>query len=134
YLRVARMIPIAREAHAAAIKSMLRAARAARDEGRSIVIFPEGTRQQIGATPDYKPGVAALYRDLGLPCVPIALNTGLVWKPKGGVGGPGVVTFQILAAMAAGLSRDQFMHELEMRIETESENLLPSALRRSVAA
>jgi 1-acyl-sn-glycerol-3-phosphate acyltransferase len=131
YLQWGRMIPIARDGQAAALKGLLRAARAARDENRSVVIFPEGTRKWIGSAPDYKPGVMAIYRDLGLPCVPIALNTGLVWKPKGIMRDPGVVTFKILPAIPPGLSRDDFMRELETRIETESEALLPPQMRRS---
>ncbi len=73
-----RMIPVDREAHAKALKNMLRAARAAIAKGRQIVIYPEGTRQELDAPPDYKPGIAAMYRDLNLPVTPIALNTGLV--------------------------------------------------------
>ncbi len=134
YLQWGDMIPVARDAQAAALKGMLRAARVARDQGRSIVIFPEGTRKEIGAAPDYKPGIVALYRDLGLPCVPMALNTGLVWKPKGVMRSPGVVTFKILPAIPPGLSRDDFMRELETRIETASEALLPPQLRRSAKA
>lgn len=134
FLGLAKMIPVARETQATALKAMLRAARTARDDGRPIFIFPEGTRQQLDAPPAYKPGVAAIYRDLGVPCVPIALNTGLVWKPKGIMRSPGVVTFKILPAIAPGLSRNEFMHELETRIETESQALLPPQLRRSVAA
>lgn len=129
-----RMIPVDREAHAKALKDMLRASRAVIAKGRQIVIFPEGTRQELDAAPDYKPGVAAMYRDFGLPCVPIALNTGLVWRPNGIMRNPGHVTIKVLPPIPAGLSREVFMRELETRIETESQALLPPNKRRNVAA
>ena len=127
------MIPVDREAHAKALKDMLRAARAAIAKGRQIVIYPEGTRQELAAPPDYKPGVAAMYRDLNLPVTPIALNTGLCWPPSGILRKPGTVTLKILPAIPPGLSREAFMTELETRIESESQALLPAHLRRGAA-
>ncbi len=128
-----RMIPVDRGAHAKALKDMLRASRQVIAKGRQIVIFPEGTRQELGAPTDYKPGVAAMYRDFGLPCTPIALNTGMVWRPSGIMRSPGTVTLKFLPAIPAGLSRDDFMRELETRIESESQALLPPHLRRVAA-
>ena len=116
-------IPVDREAQAAALKTMLRAARKARDGGRQIMIFPEGTRKPHGAPPDYKIGVYAIYRDLGVPCVPLALDTGKVWSVSGYDIKPGVTTFRFLEAIPPGLSRDAFMHTLQERIETASEAL-----------
>jgi 1-acyl-sn-glycerol-3-phosphate acyltransferase len=127
------MIPVDREAHAKALKDMLRASRTVIAKGRQIVIYPEGTRQEIGAPPEYKPGIAALYKDLGLPVIPIALNTGLVWRPNGIMRNPGNVTIKILPAIPAGLPRDEFMARLESVIETESEALLPPHRRRTVS-
>jgi len=128
------MIPVDRDAHAKALKDMLRAARAAIAKGRQIVIYPEGTRQELDAAPDYKPGVAAMYRDLALPVTPIALNTGLSWPPHGIMRKPGVVTIKVLPAIPAGLSRADFMRRLEDAIESESQALLPPQHQRSVAA
>lgn len=127
------MIPVDREAHAKALKDMLRAARVAISKGRQVVIYPEGTRQELDAAPDYKPGIAALYRDLNLPVVPIALNTGLVWPPSGIMRKPGHVTIKLLPPIPAGLPREEFMRELERVIETESQALLPPEKRRTVA-
>jgi 1-acyl-sn-glycerol-3-phosphate acyltransferase len=128
------MIPVDREAHAKALKDMLRAARTVIAKGRQIVIYPEGTRQELGAPPDYKPGIAALYKDLGLPVTPIALNTGLVWRPSGIIRTPGHVTIKVLPAIPAGLPRDEFMRELERVIESESQALLQPDKRPTVAA
>jgi 1-acyl-sn-glycerol-3-phosphate acyltransferase len=128
------MIPLKRETHAKALKEMVRAAREVIAKGRQIVIYPEGTRQELDAPPDYKPGIAALYRDLNLPVTPIALNTGLVWPPSGFMRKPGTVTLKILPAIPRGLSREDFMRELEAAIEGESQALLPPNLRRKAAA
>ncbi|WP_395645842.1 lysophospholipid acyltransferase family protein [Terricaulis sp.] len=126
-------IPVDREGGAKTLKDMVRGGKAAIEKGRQVFIFPEGTRQALDAPADYKPGIAALYKSLGLPVTPIALNTGLIWKPKGLMRTPGVVTFKILPPIAPGLSRDDFMRELETRIETESQALLPPERRRKSA-
>jgi 1-acyl-sn-glycerol-3-phosphate acyltransferase len=125
-------LAVDRGGHAKALKSMVRGARDAVAKGRQVLIFPEGTRQLVDAPPDYKPGIAAMYRDLNIPVTPIALNTGLIWPPKGIMRRPGHVTFKILPPIPAGLSREDFMRELETRIETESQALLPPDKRRSV--
>jgi 1-acyl-sn-glycerol-3-phosphate acyltransferase len=124
YAKTMGMIPIDREAHASALKKLLRAARPAKAAGRQIVIFPEGTRQDPGVNGDYKPGVAAIYRDLGVPCVPVALDTGRIWAAKGLIRRPGTTTIQILPPIPPGLSREDFMRTLEERIETASAALL----------
>ncbi len=118
------MIPVDRTGHTAALKSLVRTSTCRIAEGRQIVIFPEGTRKLPGDTPDYKPGVAALYRDLNAPCVPLALNTGLVWPQKGWPSKPGIAVFEFLQPIAPGLSRLEFMRTLQERIETASDALL----------
>jgi len=128
------MIPVDRDAHAKALKDMLRAARVVIAKGRQIVIYPEGTRQELDAPPDYKPGIAALYKDLGLPVTPIALNTGLSWPPSGIIRRPGRITLKVLPPIPPGLPRAEFMQELERVIETESQALLPPDKQRSVGA
>ncbi len=129
YMKRAGMIPIRREAQAKALREMLAASRAAIKDGRSILIFPEGTRRPPGAPPAYKPGVAALYRDLGVPCAPVAVNTGLIWPARGIMRKPGVARVRVLEPIAPGLSREEFMRELETRIETASDDLLPPSMR-----
>lgn len=127
-------IAVDRGGYAKALKSIVRGAREAVARGHQVLIFPEGTRQEIGAPPDYKPGIAAMYKDLGIPVTPIALNTGLVWRPSGIMRSPGHVTIKILPPIPAGLPREEFMKELERVIETESEALLSADKRRTVAA
>lgn len=120
-----RNIVVDRGAHASALRAMLKSAAARVEEGRQVVIFPEGTRTKPGERAPYKPGVAALYRSLDRPCVPVAHNSGLCWPDHGLVRRPGKIVFEILPAIAPGLSRAEFMAELETRIETASDALLP---------
>lgn len=130
YAKRVGMIAIDRDGYAATLKQMLRDARARAAEGREIVIFPEGTRQELGAPPDYKSGVAALYRDLGVPCVPVAVSTGLVWSAQGIIRRPGEAVVKFLPPIAPGLSRADFMRELETRIETETNALVADGLAK----
>ena len=119
-----RMIAVDRSAHSKALKGMVRQARDRHAEGRQILIFPEGTRQAPGATPDYKPGIAALYRDLDSPCWPLATNSGVHWPAHGFIRRPGLVVFEFLPPIPAGLKRAEFMAELETRLEAASTALL----------
>lgn len=122
------MIPVDRAGHAAALKKMVADTLDRLKSERQVVIFPEGTRTAPGAEPQYKPGVAALYRELGVDCHLIATNTGTVW-PAHGIGfNPGVVVYEFLEPIPAGLKRGQFMSELVARVETASRAMLsPSA-------
>ena len=122
-----RMIPVDRSAHARALKAMVRAARERLVGGRQIVIFPEGTRTIPGRAGDYKPGVAALYRDLDTPCWPVATNSGVCWPARGFIRRPGTVVFEFLPPIPAGLKRAEFMTRLETDIETASKKLLERA-------
>ena len=122
------MIVINREAQAQALRDLLREARARLAEPRQLLIFPEGTRTAPGAPPAYKPGVAALYRDLALPCVPVAVNSGVHWPAHGIIRRPGVIVFQFLEPIAPGLKRADFMRVLEERIETAADALLAAGL------
>ena len=121
------MIPVDRAGHAKALKDMTRQARDRLSQGRQIVIFPEGTRNDPGAPGDYKPGVAAIYRDLEGPCWPVATNSGVHWPAHGFRRYPGTIVFEFLPPIPAGLKRAEFMAELESRIETASTALLTPA-------
>ena len=93
-----------------------------------MLIFPEGTRAPVGAAPDYKPGIAALYRDLDCPCTPMATNSGVYWPAHGFRRYPGTVVYEFLPAIPAGLKRDAFMAVLEERLEGASTALLAPAV------
>lgn len=129
YCRKMGMIAIDRSAGAGAIRSMAARGKRALAANRPIVIFPEGTRKQIGAAPDYKPGVAALYAQLHVPCVPVAHNSGLFWT--GFLKHPGTIIVQLLEPIPPGLPRAQFMATLEKRIEEGTRRLLEEATATS---
>ncbi len=77
-------------------------------QGREIVIFPEGTRRPPGAPPDYKPGYVALYEGLELPCVPLALNSGLYWPRRSLMRYPGTIVVEFLDPLPPGMPRKEF--------------------------
>lgn len=129
YMRAADQIAVDRAAGAAALKAMVRATRAALDDGRTVIIFPEGTRVPPGETRPYHPGVAALYTQLEVPVVPVALNSGLFWPRNSFVKRPGRIVVEILPPIPPGLSRRAFLATLSERIEGRSRTLadLPEA-------
>ncbi|HTX49360.1 MAG TPA: lysophospholipid acyltransferase family protein, partial [Caulobacteraceae bacterium] len=73
------MIVLDREGGSASLRKLVRDARARLAEPRELLIFPEGHRGEPGVAGDYHPGVAGLYRDLGLPTCPVATNSGVHW-------------------------------------------------------
>ena len=117
-------IVVDREAHSAALRKLVREAQARFAEGRQVVIFPEGTRTAPGSASDYKPGIAALYRDLDVPVHPVATNSGAHWPAHGFLRKPGTIVFEYLEPIPPGLKRAEFMRLLHERIETASEKLL----------
>jgi 1-acyl-sn-glycerol-3-phosphate acyltransferase len=123
YLKQCGMIPVDRQGGGSALKQLLKAARAAIAQGRSILIYPEGTRMPPGEHRPYHPGVAALYGDLGVPVVPVALNSGLFWGRRSFHKKPGTITIEFLPPIAPGLPRREFMAELQNRMEGASQRL-----------
>jgi 1-acyl-sn-glycerol-3-phosphate acyltransferase len=116
-------IVVDREAHSVALRKLVREAQARFAEGRQVVIFPEGTRTAPGAPADYKPGVAALYRDIDVPVHPVATNSGVHWPAHGFIRKPGTIVFEYLEPIPPGLKRAEFMRLLKERIEGASERL-----------
>jgi 1-acyl-sn-glycerol-3-phosphate acyltransferase len=122
YIKKAGIIAVDRKAGASALRLMAAEAKTVFETGRAIAIFPEGTRKRPGDPPDYKPGVAGLYAQLGVPCVPVALNSGQFWT--GFIKRPGTIAIEFLPPIPAGLKRGEFMRQLEKTIETANENLM----------
>jgi len=118
------MIPVDRDKGASALRRMLREAKKRIDDGREIIIFPEGTRRPPGAPPDYKTGIILLYDALGVPCLPVALNSGLFWPRRSVIRRPGTIVVEILPPIPEGLPRDEFLRRLEAAVEGASGRLL----------
>ena len=120
-------ILVRRQRGSSALRRMLRDAKARAVQRREIVIFPEGTRRAPGAPADDKGGIAALYDGLDLPCVPIALNSGLFWPRRSLARYSGTIVVEIMAPIPPGLKRADFMKQLESSIESASQRLIDEA-------
>jgi 1-acyl-sn-glycerol-3-phosphate acyltransferase len=125
------MIPVDRDKGPAALRRMLKEAKKRVEDGREIIIFPEGTRRPPGAPPDYKTGILLLYHALGVPCVPVALNSGLFWPRRSLLRLPGTVIVEILDPIPPGLPREEFLERLKTAIETASNRLLEEATKEN---
>ena len=127
YCRHSRMIPIDRDTGSKAIRAMVDAAKAAAAEARPIIIFPQGTRVAPGVEAPYLPGIAALYRQLSIPVVPVALNSGVFWSRQSIRRKPGTIVLEYLPVIEPGLNRKDFMAQLEAAIEPASTRLAETA-------
>jgi 1-acyl-sn-glycerol-3-phosphate acyltransferase len=102
-------------------------AAAAHDEGRRILIFPEGHLAKVGEHFRYRTGVFHMYRDFDLPIVPVATNLGLFWPQEDFHKNPGVATVEFLDVIPTGLRREELMSRLETAIETRTAELIAEA-------
>ena len=126
-----RMIPIDRGGTVKTLKRMVAIAKERSTQGRQVFIFPEGTRKAPGEKPAYfAAGVFMLYRELGVPCLPIATNSGLCWPAHGLTRTPGVAVYDVLPVIPAGLGKKEFMEVLESHIESSSNKLLEEGRKR----
>ncbi|WP_244485412.1 lysophospholipid acyltransferase family protein [Pseudolabrys sp. Root1462] len=124
-----RMVPVDRGRGAAALRAMAERARYELTQNRQLIIFPEGTRRPAGAEPRYKYGVAHIYKKAGVPCLPIALNSGLFWPRRTLRRFPGTVIVEILDVIPAGLDEETFFDRLQSGIETATARLIEEGRR-----
>ena len=124
-----RMVPVNRGAGSQALAEMTERARIELSRGRQLIIFPEGTRRPAGAEPRYKYGVAHLYAAEGVPCLPVALNSGVFWPRHSLVLRPGTVIVEILDPIMPGIDKDVFFKRLQDVIETATARLIAEAER-----
>lgn len=128
------MIPIDRAAGKDALPRMTAALQAALAAGRQVIIFPEGTRRAPGAEPDYKLGIVFLYLEGNVPCLPVALNSGLCWARRGFMRHPGTIRVQFLDPIPPGLNRRVFFKRLRADIETATAALLAESAHETQPA
>lgn len=112
-------IPVDRSGGSSAMKKMLEVAKTFIAKGRSIIIFPEGTRTKPGKVVDYKPGVAFLYQNIDAPLIPVAHNTGLFWKKRSFLRYPGKIIFEFMPPIEKKLDKRDFMDKLRNIIEAK---------------
>jgi 1-acyl-sn-glycerol-3-phosphate acyltransferase len=127
YLIKTGMVAIDRSSGRRALLEVMRRAAAEVKRGRQFVIFPEGTRTAPGAPPQYKGGVGMIYADCGVPCLPVALNSGLFWPRRTFMRYPGTLVLEFLDPLPPGLPRDEFLARLESTIEGATNRIVAAA-------
>jgi len=119
------MIPIDRAGNTRTLKKMVAAAKVRAEDGRQIVIFPEGTRTEPGAPPAYHAaGISGLAKAIEAPIVPVATNAGLCWPGRGLRRSKGRIVYEILPPIPAGLPRKELMARLQADLESASDALV----------
>lgn len=120
------VIPVERAAGAKALRALVEEGRQAIASGRSVIIFPEGTRVPVGEAPPLKSGFAALYRALGLPVVPVAVDSGRLWG-RGFIHRSGTITFRVGETIPPGLARNDVEARVHSAINALESTPQPSA-------
>ena len=120
FLRKSPMILIDRESGAKAIRKMIDESQAALAQGRSVLIFPQGSRMPVDEPVEFKRGVEFLYTKLGRPVLPVALDSGRFWGPDQAVKRAGTISVSYLSPIQPGLSGREFMLQAERLLESES--------------
>ncbi|MCD0424093.1 1-acyl-sn-glycerol-3-phosphate acyltransferase [Rubrivivax sp. JA1024] len=121
------MIAINRRKGGRILMEMAKSASREVNRGRQLIIFPEGTRTPVDAPPHYKAGVAQIYADCDVPCLPVALNSGLFWPRRQFMRYPGTIVVEFLDPLPAGLERREFLTRVSAAIETASNRLIAEA-------
>ena len=127
-----RMIPVNRKGGAKSLKAMAKKAKDAIEAERPIIIFPQGTRTAFGAGGDdlpYQPGTSALYRTLGVPVVPVSLNSGYFWPRRAFVRKPGKIILEYLTPIEPGMKRIDFEAQLKIQIESATKTIEAETLQ-----
>lgn len=111
------LVAVARDQGASALRNMLREVRPYIAEGRPVIIFPEGTRVKRGYQPPLQSGFAAMYKLIGLPVVPVAVDSRPVYETRWKR--PGTIRLHFGEPIPTGLPRE----EIEARVH-QAINLL----------
>lgn len=128
YLKWADMIAIDRASGRGALAQVIERSKKPLSEGRQIIIFPEGTRRPVGAPPMYKYGIAHLYEAANVPCLPVALNSGLFWPRRQFLRQPGTILVEFLPPIEPGLDKDEFFAKLQNDLERATKRLIDESL------
>lgn len=121
YLTHYPLIMIDRGGGAGTLRKMIKGARAALAEGRSVIMFPEGTRKKTSERVEFRRGIEFLYSELGRPVLPVALNSGNFWQ--GVRKSKGTISVSYLPPIMPGLSRAEFRKRAEALLQEEKEAL-----------
>ena len=86
---------------------------------RPLIIFPQGTRVLPDERPSFKKGATRIYQNLNIACQPVAINSGYVWPKRGLKKSNKTITVSILSPIYAGMEKENFLQNLEIRIYNE---------------
>lgn len=131
FIKRLELISVRRKDGSRALIKMIEQAKKCMSQGRVLVIFPEGTRVAPGQKATYQKGVAALYKALQVPVVPMALNSGLFWGRRAFLKKPGTITLRFLPPIMPGETSEVLLNELSVRLERASVDLLGEANQAS---
>lgn len=121
-------ITIDRGAGRVAVEQLLEQGKQALDEGRNVLIFPEGTRKAPGAPPNYRIGGAVLAEQSGYPVLPVALNAGEFWPRASLIKWPGTVTISFGPLIESqGKTAEQIRAEARQWIEDKMDEISTAA-------
>jgi 1-acyl-sn-glycerol-3-phosphate acyltransferase len=127
YLMKSKMIGVDRDGGMRSLMEMARRAPKEIRSGRQLIIFPEGTRTPVDAPPDYMTGVGQIYVSSGVPCIPVALNSGLFWPRRTFMRYPGTLVVEFLDPLPPGLARRDFIARIRASIEGATNRLVKAA-------
>ena len=117
------MIAVDRAAGSSAMRNMLKGVKEKFSEGRSVIIFPEGTRTKPCSQTQYKPGLLFIAQNIDAPVIPIALNTGMFWAKSSFMRYPGKIIVEFMPPMERNLPKKEFMALLEKTIEDKCHSI-----------
>tara|TARA_B100000242_G_C42851940_1_gene395546 strand:- start:37 stop:687 length:651 start_codon:yes stop_codon:yes gene_type:complete len=124
YLFKANMVAINRSGGTKTMRKMLEDVNVRLKKGKSIIIFPEGTRKEPGSDPDYKTGFIGIYKNTKKKILPVALNSGLCWSKKSWILKRGKITIKFLPIIEENLNKIEVLKKVQDSIEAESNKLL----------
>ncbi len=124
YAAKQKMIPVNRGARGKVMVDVMNRTKEEMANNRQLIIYPEGTRRPPGAEPQYRYGIARIYRDVQVPVVPIVAHWGLFWGRRKLIKYPGHFKVRILPPIAPGMDPDAFYAHLVETLERESDKLL----------
>ena len=111
--------------------TLLAAVRPALKAGRTVVIYPEGTRSIDGSVGEFKSGAVRLARDCGVPIVPVALTGTADVLPKAGQFSPAPMKVRIGEPIDPASTSPAQLREHVVALR---ESLLPEPLTRYALA
>ena len=124
YLKKSNMIAINRAEGTKAMRKMLNEIKQSIVNGYSIIIFPEGTRKKPGESPDYKTGIAGIYKESEVEVLPVALNSGYYWPKHTFIKTSGKIIIKFLKPIPSQLDKSEFLKKIESVIEGETNEII----------